>query len=84
MPEYECPYCGHDSDHVDDMTDPDISYETECDLCEKVFFVQVEYYASYSPITAEAEQVAVDAANARHSRMMDRFRENALSPTEGK
>lgn len=68
-PEYECPYCGHGSNEVDDMYETETSYETECSNCEKVFHVTVEYSASYETHTDEVEKQREADKKARDDRM---------------
>lgn len=53
----ECPYCEHDNDMTDGLTDlPDsLTFDTECEECEKEFEVEVEFYPDYSGNKIEYE-----------------------------
>lgn len=54
----ECPYCEHDNDMTDGLTDlPDsLTFDTECEECEKEFEVEVEFYPDYSGNKIEYEE----------------------------
>ncbi|WP_342537316.1 hypothetical protein [Sporosarcina sp. FSL K6-3508] len=45
----ECPYCEHENDMSDGLTDlpSDNRFDTECEICEKEFEVEVEFNPSY-------------------------------------
>ncbi|MEK4025819.1 hypothetical protein [Sporosarcina sp. FSL W7-1283] len=46
----ECPYCEHENDMSDGLTDlpSDNRFDTECEICEKEFEVEVEFSPDYS------------------------------------
>lgn len=46
----ECPYCEHENDMSDGLTDLPSSntFDHECEKCEREFEVSVEFYPSYS------------------------------------
>lgn len=45
----DCPYCGHENDMSDGLTDlpSDNKFDHECENCEKEFEVEVEFEPSY-------------------------------------
>ncbi|WP_059049049.1 hypothetical protein [Paenibacillus senegalimassiliensis] len=46
----ECPYCGHENDMSDGLTDlsSDNKFDHECSCCEREFEVEVEFDPIYS------------------------------------
>ena len=50
----QCPYCDHDcGDYFDDMHDPDVDYEWECEGCGKIFIFVISYTPSFSERKAD-------------------------------
>lgn len=51
----ECPYCGHENDMSDGLTDlpSDNKFDHECEKCEQEFEVFVEWEPSYSSASIE-------------------------------
>jgi transcription elongation factor Elf1 len=46
MKDLTCPYCGHEQD-AEEMHEPDTLYEIECEECQKIFGVNVEWEPTY-------------------------------------
>ena len=45
----QCPYCDHfQRDDPDDCQEPEVSYEWECESCEKNFIFEIEYDPTYN------------------------------------
>jgi hypothetical protein len=46
MKDLTCPYCGNEQ-NVDDINETDCTHEVECEKCERIYGVTIEYYPSY-------------------------------------